>query len=130
MVTSEHNWIRSLLRGLVSAFMLCEAIALYEIFVRFGLPELEFISDGRYAQINVVWMVFPILFAIVIELIAYFKVLKPISREALEKQFVTKNWVNLLFFLSFFFGGFITAGGIVAIALLAILTVALETKKE
>ena len=61
-----------------------------------------------------------------IELVTYFKVLKPMGREKLEKQTATKSWVNVLFFLSFVFGGLVTAGGIVGMALLAVVVVVLE----
>ncbi|MGC9346140.1 MAG: hypothetical protein ACP5ER_05070 [Candidatus Bathyarchaeales archaeon] len=121
-----------MLRGMASAFMVCEAIALYEVFMKYAMSELEFTSDGSSPQfyLPMMKMIFPYAFTIFIELATYFKVLKPINREALNKLTVTKHWVNVLFFLSLFFGGLITTGGIVAIALSAILVVALETRAE
>jgi len=123
-VESEENWFRLILRGLVNAYMVCAAVALYEIFIKYALPDLQF-TEGAVHNLNIFWMVFPIVFTIFVELVAYFKILKPITEKPLEKQFVTKNWVNLLFFLSFFYAG-LSAGGVVALALLAILWVALE----
>jgi hypothetical protein len=127
METSDNGWIRRLLKGFVSAFMLCEAIALYEAFVKYGLPELQFVPpDSPPSQFSPAMWIFPTAFTIMIELIAYFKVLKPIGREKLEKQTATKSWVNVLFFLSLIFGGLVTAGGIVGMALLAVVVVVLE----
>jgi hypothetical protein len=127
METSDNGWIRQLLKGFVSAFMLCEAIVLYEAFVKYGLPELQFVSsDSPPSQFSLVVWIFPTAFTILIELIAYFKVLKPIGKERLEKQTATKSWVNVLFFLSFVFGGLVTAGGIAGMALLAVVVVVLE----
>jgi hypothetical protein len=127
METSDNGWIRQLLKGFVSAFMLCEAIALYEAFVKYGVPELQFVPpDSPPSQFSPAMWIFPTAFTIMIELIAYFKVLKPIGREKLEKQTATKSWVNVLFFLSLIFGGLVTAGGIVGMALLAVVVVVLE----
>lgn len=127
METSDNGWIRQLLKGFVSAFMLCEAIVLYEAFVKYGLPELQFVSsDSPPSQFSLAVWIFPTAFTILIELIAYFKVLKPIGKERLKKQTVTKSWVNVLFFLSFVFGGLVTAGGIAGMALLAVVVVVLE----
>ncbi len=115
------------MKGFVSAFMLCEAIVLYEAFVKYGLPELQFVSsDSPPSQFSLAVWIFPTAFTILIELIAYFKALKPIGKERLEKQTVTKSWVNVLFFLSFVFGGLVTAGGIAGMALLAVVVVVLE----
>jgi hypothetical protein len=127
METSDNGWIRQLLKGFVSAFMLCEAIVLYEAFVKYGLPELQFVSsDSPPSQFSLALWIFPTAFTILIELIAYFKILKPIGKERLEKQTVPKSWVNVLFFLSFVFGGLVTAGGIAGMALLAAVVVVLE----
>jgi hypothetical protein len=107
--------------------MLCEAIVPYETFVKYGLPELQFVSsDSPTSQFSLAVWIFPTAFTILIELIAYFKVLKPIGKERLKKQTVTKSWVNVLFFLSFVFGGLVTAGGIAGMALLAVVVVVLE----
>ena len=127
METSDNGWIRQLLKGFVSAFMLCEAVALYEAFVKYGLPELQFVSsDSPPSQVSLAVWIFPTAFTIMIELVTYFKVLKPMGREKLEKQTATKSWVNVLFFLSFVFGGLVTAGGIAGMALLAVVVVVLE----
>jgi hypothetical protein len=107
--------------------MLCEAVALYEAFVKYGLPELQFVSsDSLPSQFSLAVWIFPTAFTIMIELVTYFKVLKPMGREKLEKQTATKSWVNVLFFLSFVFGGLVTAGGIAGMALLAVVVVVLE----
>jgi len=59
METSDNGWIRQLLKGLVSAFMLCEAIVLYEAFVKYGLPELQFVSsDSPPSQFSLAVLIF------------------------------------------------------------------------
>jgi len=114
------------LKGFLSAFMLCEAVALYETFAKYGLRELQFVSpDSQPSQFGLALWIFPVAFTMMI-LIAYFKVLEPIGKEKVEKQTVTKSWVNVLFFLSFVFGGLVAAGGIASMALLAIVVVVLE----
>jgi hypothetical protein len=127
MEMSNDERIRQLLKGFVSAFMLCEAVAFYETFMKYGAPPLQFASPGSPpSQFSLVFWVFPTAFTVLIELITYFKVLRPISREKLEKQVTTKSWVNVLFFMSFVFGGLITAGGIAGMAFLAVVVVFLE----
>lgn len=121
---SKENHFCLILRGLANAYMVSIAIALYEIFIKYALPDLQF-AQSAPSYFNVVWILLPISFTIFVELITYFKILKPLTEKPLEKQFVTKNWVSTLFFLSFFYAG-VTAGGIVALALLAILWVALS----
>lgn len=118
-----------MLKGFASAFMVSEAIALYEVYIKFAMPQIDAILEGQPA-FAFFYLIFPITYTAVVELIAYFKVLKPLSNEALRKQTVAKHWVNTLFLVSLVFGGFITTGGIVGIALLAILIVTLETQKE
>lgn len=118
--------MRQLLKGLVNAYMLCEAIALYETVAKYGLPELQFVAGDSRPQYSPLLLTIPIAFTVFLELITYLKVLRPLSKEPLEKHFVTKQWVNALFLLSFVFVGFATAGGVVALALLAIILVVLE----
>jgi len=120
----KENHFCLILRGLANAYIISIAIALYEIFIKYALPDLHF-TQGAPSYFNMIWILLPISFTIFVELIAYFKILKPLTEKSLEKQFVTKNWVSTLFFLSFFYAG-VTAGGIVALALLAILWVALS----
>ena len=108
----------------MNAYMVCAAIAWYEIFIKYALSNLQFTGSSAY-DFSLVWMAFPIIFTIFVELVAYFKILKPLTEKPLEKQFIAKSWVNLLFFLTFFYAG-LTAGGVVALALLVILWVVLK----
>ncbi len=122
-MNSEGDWFHSILKGTRNAYMVCAAMALYEIFIKYALPNLQFTESATYT-FSILSMVFPTCFTVFVELVSYFKILKPITKKSLEKQFATKSWVNLLFFLAFFYAG-LTAGGIVALALLVILWVAL-----
>jgi len=131
MAELEDKWVRPLLKGFASAFMIVEAIAIYEVYLKVMIPLIdEAVSQAQPFELPIIYMIFLLALTGFIELIAYFKVLKPLSNKPLHKQVVAKNWVNTLFLISLVFGGLMTAGGIVGIALLAILIATLETQRE
>jgi len=92
MAELEDKWVRPLLKGFASAFMVVEAIALYEVYLKVMIPLIdEAVSRDQPFELPLIYMIFLLALTGFIELIAYFKVLKPLSNKPLNKQVVAKN---------------------------------------